>query len=119
MKQIDCIIHLKNMFKIVENGYIKGWISQGCRYVFKALALRNLFCVNLKSLYFITINTRDILEVTQRTLLYNHAGQKAAELQVSKFVLSRNRTSVEHRFTVSNSFKIKLYDFFDVFFHAH
>ena len=37
----------------------------------KALGLLNLFCEHLKSLYFISINTRDVLEVTQRTLLHN------------------------------------------------
>jgi len=58
------------MFKIVENDYRKGWISQGCHYVFWGLRALKPFGGHLKGLYFVFMNTQDVLEVTQQTLMF-------------------------------------------------
>jgi len=42
----------------------------------KALGLSNLFCEHVWGLYFVSINTPDDLEVTQRTLMYSYVQNK-------------------------------------------
>ena len=66
----SCLDHPSKVWQTMwKNGFIKGWILQGCHYFFQVLRALKLLCEYLKTLYFIILNAWDVLERIQRTLM--------------------------------------------------